>query len=180
MRRGVSLVEMLVVGLLLFLLLGAAAALTQRFVAPSYRPLVWGLGLLMMGAYLGVFIAQLQRLNRTASAWAESMRRVRDFKRVCAGFALALPEDGEWSSKRGLLGDGATLAPEAHERLVHAAERFEHVLADHPAFKSAISAPGEIIMRRRGDHWRLLWRGEGEEERIHSEGPLSEATRGSA
>ncbi|KFA90452.1 hypothetical protein Q664_28440 [Archangium violaceum Cb vi76] len=174
-----SLVEMLVVGLLLFLLLGAAAVLTQRFVAPSYRPLVWGLGLLMLGAYLGVFVVGLRQLGRTASAWAEAMRRARDFERVCAGFALALPEDGEWSSKRGLLGDEAALTPEARERLVDSAERFERVLAEHPAFKGVASSPGEIIMRRRGDHWRLLWRGDGGDERIHSEGPLSEATPGS-
>ncbi|OJT24199.1 hypothetical protein BO221_13520 [Archangium sp. Cb G35] len=180
MKRGVTLIEMLVVGLLLFLLLGAAAVLTQRFVAPSYRPLVWSLGLLLLGAYLGVFAVGLRQLNRTASAWAESMRRVRDFERVCAGFALALPEEGEWCSKRGLLGDEAALTPEARERLVHAAERFERVLAEHPAFKGVASAPGEIIMRRRGDHWRLLWRGEEGEERIHSEGPLSETTPGSA
>ncbi|WNG58045.1 hypothetical protein F0U59_27290 [Archangium gephyra] len=180
MRRGVSLVEMLVVGLLLFLLLGAAVMLTRRFVAPSYRPFVWGLGLLMMGAYLGVVIVQLRHEGRTASLWAEAGRRWVAFRRSCADFALALPEGVEWSAKRGLLDDGTALAPELRERLVHAVERFDRVLDDHPTLRGVDSAPGELIVRRRGEHWQLLWRVEGEEDRLHSEGPLSEATQGSA
>ncbi|AKJ03931.1 Hypothetical protein AA314_05557 [Archangium gephyra] len=174
-----TLVELLVIGLLLFLLLGAAAMLTRAFVAPSYWPLVWGLGLLMMGAYLGAVIVGLRHLGRRASLWAEFGRRLLTFRRACADFALVLPEGVEWSAKRGLLDGGAALAPETHERLVHAVARFERVLEDYPALTGDGSAPGELIVRRRGDQWQLLWRVEGADDRLHSEGPLSEATPGS-
>jgi hypothetical protein len=179
MRRGVTLIELLVIGLLLFLLLGAAAMLTRAFVAPSYQLLVWGLGLLMMGAYLGAVIVGLRQLGRRASLWAEFGRRLVDFRRACADFALVLPEGVEWSSKRGLLDGGAALALETHERLVHAVQRFERVLDDYPALKGEGSAPGELIVRRRGEQWQLFWRVEGVDDRLHSEGPLSEATPGS-
>jgi hypothetical protein len=80
----------------------------------------------------------------------------------------------EWSSKRGLLDDGAALAPETRERLVHAAERFKHALEGR-ALVGVDSASGELIVRRRGEHWQLLWHMEGAEERLHSDGPLSAA-----
>ncbi|MFY0566022.1 hypothetical protein ACN28E_19570 [Archangium lansingense] len=168
-QRGVALVELLIAGLLLLALLGAAAMLTGRFVAPAYRPLVWGAGLLMAGAYLYVVIVRLMHLGRTASLWAEAGRRALEFRRACADFALELPEGREWSSKRGLLDDGAVLAPETRERLVRAEECFRPVLEENALASVAL---GELIVRRRGDHWQLLWRVEGTEERLHSEGPL--------
>lgn len=170
-RRGVTLIEFLLVGLLLLLLLGAATLLSRRFVAAPYRPLVWGAGLLVMGAYLYVAIVGLRQIGKRASLWAEAGRRSLEFRRACADFALALPEGMEWSSKRGLLDGGAVLAPEMRGRLMQAAERFEHALEGH-AWASDASSPGELIMRRHGDHWQLLWRVEGAEDRLYSEGPL--------
>lgn len=62
-------------GVLLCLFLGAAALLTRRFVAPTYRPFLLGAGLLLVGAYLWVVIEQLRRLGRTASAWSRAGRK---------------------------------------------------------------------------------------------------------
>jgi hypothetical protein len=39
---------------------------------------------------------------------------------------------------------------------VHAVDRFKRVLEDYPALTGVGSAPGELIVRRRGEHWQLL------------------------
>jgi hypothetical protein len=168
--RGASFVELLLAGVLLFLLLGATLLL-RRFVAPEYRPLVWVAGLLMAGVWLWAVIAQLRHEGRMASLWAEAGRRSLEFRRECARFALALPEGMEWSAQRGLLDGGTGLAPEAREHLALAAERFKKVLLDH-ALAGVGPASGELLMRRSADHWRLLWRVEGAEELLHADGPL--------
>lgn len=162
---------MLISGALLFLLLGAAALLTRRFVAPVYWPLVMIAGPLLTGIWLRAIIAQLRHENRKASAWAEAGRRLLEYRRACAALALALPEGLEWSSHRGLLDDGTGLPPETRERLAHAGEHLGKVLTEQ-AVAGLGTVPGELILRRSADQWQLLWREAGKEDRLYSDGPL--------
>lgn len=165
---------MLLAGFLLFLLLGATVLL-RRFVAPVYRPLVLVAGLLLAGVWLWAVIAQLRHEARMSSLWAEAGRRSLEFRRACAGLALALPEGLEWSSRRGVLDDGAGLPPETRERLAHAGEHLEKVLTKQ-AVAGLGTVPGELILRRSADQWQLLWREEGKEDRLYSEGTLRDET----
>lgn len=170
-RRGASFIELLLAGALLFLLLGAAALLTRRFVAQAYWPLVLAAGLLLTGAWLRAAIALFRHEARRSSAWAEVGRRLLELRRACASLALALPEGLEWSSQRGLLDGGTGLPPETREHLAHAGEHLEKVLTEQ-AVAGIGSVPDELILRRSADQWQLLWRAEGQEDRLHSEGPL--------
>jgi len=161
---------------LLALLLGGAVLVTRRLVAPEHRLFVVGAALLLMGAYVAFFLARLRQDGRRASLWAGAARRSLEFRAACADFARELPERVEWSSKRGLLEGAASLTPETREHLAHAARCFERALREQ-AWAARDSATGEVIVRRSGDRWQLLWRGEGAEARLHSDGPLHERTQ---
>ncbi|MFP2924781.1 hypothetical protein ACLESO_06105 [Pyxidicoccus sp. 3LG] len=173
-RRGETLIEALLLGLLLCLFLGATVMLSRRFVAPAHQPFILGAALLVLGAYAAFVAAHLRRLGRTASLWAEAGRRAQELRAACADFARELPEGQEWSAKRGLLEGAVALTPETRQHLARAAQRFEQALRDQ-RWASVDTAPGELIVRRVTDRWQFLWRGEEGEERIHSEGPLPSA-----
>jgi len=153
--------------LLLCLFLGVTVLLTR----PAHRPFVLGAALLVLGAYVAFLAASLRQLARTTRSWAEAARRAREFDAACADFARELPEGQEWSSKRGLLEGAAALTPETRQHLAHAAQRFGQAVRAQ-TWAGAASASGELIVRRGTDRWQLLWREEGGEERLHSDGPL--------